>query len=79
MEEHVREMMALRIEVEEFIVEHMGDPRQRVPVRSMSSRERPGDTLLRKSFLNLSIVCNILIIIIVEKLVTTDLPIDSCC
>ncbi|MBW1860001.1 MAG: hypothetical protein JRI70_08000, partial [Deltaproteobacteria bacterium] len=75
MDEYTAQMMWARIHTKELTVGHVGQPCHRVPVAVQFGSEGPRETLPRPSTSNVRIVGHVIIIIIVDKLMISHLPV----
>jgi hypothetical protein len=75
--EDIDEMVGTRAWPEELAVEHVREPRQRMPIRHGSRRESPSNSLPRQAVLNDDVVPDIMGIIIVDEIEVPYLPIDE--
>ena len=60
-------------------VQHVRQPCQRVPIGYIGSSKGPNDTLAGQSFVHVMIFDDVLIIVKIDKLEVSHLPVDSEC
>ncbi len=71
-----REMMPAGIHPVELDVEHVGDPRQRMPVRRISACQRPEEGVGSDPVTDMGIVGHIVRVVVGEELMAPNLPED---
>ena len=76
--EEIDEVMKAGVKAEKADIEHVGEPRQRVPVRRGECREGPPDSLPRESLPDDGIVRHVERIVIIDEAEIPDLPVDPC-
>ena len=64
MECKIHDVMGIGIKPEKATVEHMRNPRERMPVAGFEGAERPGDVLQRRSGNNVRIVRNVEFVVV---------------
>ena len=69
--------MAARMQTIDLDVKHMGDPREGMPIPSVSGRECPENTLEAESSVDVWVVDDIDIVIEVDESIVSNLP-ESC-
>lgn len=76
MQKEVGKMMTGRIQTKALNIQHMGEPRERVPIGSVAGRKSPLKALQCKSLLHMHIVGDVFIVVIRDKFVVFYLPVD---
>src|SRR4051812_9981584 len=76
-EERVDEEMAAGIESENLTVDHVRQPRKRVPVTGVEGGERPDDSPPAQAGRDHRVVANVKVIIEIDELVPEDLRING--
>jgi hypothetical protein len=79
MNKHVYQVMPARIESEYLDIKHVRDPRNRVPIAGMEFGESPDKTLGGQAVNDVSVLCDIAGIVIVNEIKSLHLPIDDEC
>src|SRR5689334_3425698 len=75
MNQCVNQQMATCVHAEELAVDHMRDPRERMPVPRVKSGERPGESRERDTAIHHRVLFDIRIVIESDKLMPHDLRI----
>ena len=70
MQNKVGQMITARFQAVKLIVEHQGQPRQRMPEFSMESCECPTNSLQRDALLDIIVLCDISRVIEINETVT---------
>src|SRR5262245_2906151 len=68
--------MALRIQPIQVAVQHVRQPRQRMPIPGISSGESPDDTFSGESCLHIAVFHNVCMVVVGDEIVVSRLPID---
>ena len=77
MKKHISHVMSSGIESTEFVIEHMGQPCQRMPISSIGGREGPADVSPGQPPLNVRVVSDIQIVIQADELILRSLPVRN--
>src|SRR5580700_7150938 len=77
MERYIRKVVDAASEAKQLAIQHVGDPRQREPVRVICGCEGPGQSSRRHSIANVRIAGDIDWVVIVDEIVVPDLRVDS--
>jgi hypothetical protein len=78
MKNEIHQVVPPRTHSEELNIQHVGEPRQGMPVTGMTRREGPFKTFHGQTGLYLRVLGDIHIIIIVDELMILHLPVDGC-
>jgi len=76
-EKQIGHVMSSGIESAEFVIEHMGQPCQRMPIASVSRGEGPANVFPGQPPLNVDVVSDIQIVIQADKGVVRNLPVRN--
>ena len=71
-------MMPAGPQPENLTVQHMGQPRQRMPVVGIRVGESPDDGIECNTVLNMGIFVHVFIVVIIDKIKSLHLPVRSC-
>jgi hypothetical protein len=77
MEEEIHQMVPPRTHSEELHIQHVGEPRQGMPVTGMTCREGPLQTSHGQTGLYMRVIGDIHIIIVVDEVMIFYRPIDG--
>ena len=76
MNEKTGEMMPAGSQPEHLTVQHMGHPRQGMPVAGMGGGKGPCDGIGRYAVLHMRVVIYVIIVVIINKIKFLHLPIN---
>ena len=77
MEKHIDEVMSSGDDTKQLAIQHMRQPCYRVPVGSVARAKRPRKAFPGKPCLNVWVLRYIKRIIVIEKTVCANLPVDA--
>ncbi len=76
MDHDVGQMRRAAVHAEELTIEHVRQPRQRVPVRGVAGDESPHESSTSQSIANVRVVGDVVWIVVVEKCEVANLEIN---
>jgi hypothetical protein len=75
-ERGVHEVVGAGVEPEELDVEHVGEPRERVPVEGVEGRPGPEEPLPREALEDHRVLRHVHVVVVVEEGVAADLRVE---
>ena len=69
-------MMRARVQTEQLAIDHMGQPGDRMIIASVTVDQRPFHPIDGESLLNCAILRHVFRIVVLNKIVVPDRPID---
>ncbi len=76
-QDHVGQMMAARFQIIKLAIQHVRQPRERMPVGSVKRRNRPGNASARQARLDMRILIDVVIVVEVNEFVVGGLAKDG--
>jgi hypothetical protein len=75
MEEEAVEVVSLGVETVERAIQHVGEPRQGVPVGGITGSEGPGNPLQRETVTHVRVFDDVLVVVEGDKCMSLYLPV----
>ena len=77
MEGQIDHVMRARRKTEKPVIQHMGNPGQRMPVANARKAKRPPNGLKVQPVLDMAVFSNIFVIVKIEKLMMPDIAVGK--
>ena len=76
-QEKIHQVMTAALESEQLVIEHVGEPRERKPVRAFGSGERPCDTVRTEALMYVLVIDDVERVVVIYKVVGSDLAVHN--
>ena len=73
----IHQMVPARVEPEEFAIDHVRDPGERVPVGGMAFCKGPDDIFQREAGFYVRVIENVFIVVEIDEIVFLDRPVGT--
>jgi hypothetical protein len=77
MQNNPREMMPRRIQAKQLVVERVGDPAQRMPIRLLGRSERPSDRIAAQARAHVRVLSHVTSVIVVDEAMPIQRIVDN--